>query len=63
MLAAHGEWVKKETLAITLEVATRRDRTRPPKPGARRRDSLPAGTDREKLKVNGLPVTVEVAKA
>ena len=48
MLAVHGEWVKKETLAVSLRV------------------SAPAAAQhayREELKVNGLPVTVEVAKA
>jgi len=48
MLAVHGDWVKKETLAVSLRV------------------SAPAAAQhayREELKVNGLPVTVEVAKA
>ena len=49
MLAVHGEWVKKETLAVTLEVS------------AEEADS--PGAYRERLKVNGLPVTVEVARA
>ena len=61
MLAAHGEWVKKETLAVTLEVAT--DATEPAAPAGADGAPPPAGTYREKLKVNGLPVTVEVAKA
>ena len=48
MLAVHGDWVKKETLAVSLGVSA---------PAAGQR------TYREELKVNGLPVTVEVSKA
>ena len=50
MLATHGVWVKKETLAVTLELA-------------RIGGEPAAGAYREELKVNGLPVTVELAKA
>ena len=54
MLAVHGDWVKKETLAVSLEVS---DAAAPGEASAQ------AGAYREELKVNGLPVTVEVAKA
>ena len=50
MLAVHGDWVKKETLAVGLEVNG----------GS---EAPAAGSYREDLKVNGLSVTVEVAKA
>ncbi|NLE44964.1 MAG: isoleucine--tRNA ligase, partial [Chloroflexi bacterium] len=53
MLAVHGDWVKKETLAITLDVEVGTDA-----PTA----AAAAGFYREELKVNGLPVVVEVAK-
>jgi isoleucyl-tRNA synthetase len=71
MLAIHGDWVKKETLALSLEVgeaeaagsasggagvATSGGRVGEARGGAQ-------GAYREELKVNGLPVTVEVAKA
>jgi isoleucyl-tRNA synthetase len=55
MLAVHGDWVKKETLAVSLEVTTSGEETA----GAGALD----GTHWEALKVNGLPVTVEVWKA
>ena len=58
MLAEHGDWVKKETLAVSLEVSDAARRRPPDRATARR-----AGAYRESLKVNGLPVTVEVAKA
>ena len=55
MLAVHGEWVRSETLAVSLTVAD---------------DAAPgqlvltgSGFFREELKVNGLPVTVEVSRA
>jgi isoleucyl-tRNA synthetase len=54
MLEAHGDWVKKETLAVSLEVRGT---------GAATAGSSLPGTYRESLKVNGLPVTVEIAKA
>jgi isoleucyl-tRNA synthetase len=50
MLTVHGDWVKKETLAVTLETGSA---TGPLAPGAYKED----------LKVNGLSVTIEVAKA
>jgi isoleucyl-tRNA synthetase len=50
MLAVHGDWVAKETLAVSLAVT------------ANDADAAP-GAYREALKVNGLPVTVEVWKA
>ncbi|MBN1320265.1 MAG: class I tRNA ligase family protein, partial [Thermoleophilia bacterium] len=63
MLAAHGEWVKKETLAVSLQVSGVGAGD-----AAAGGDSVQAGAAaqrayREALKVNGLPVTVEVAKA
>ena len=67
MLAAHGEWVQKETLAVTLEVVPDEfapDEAAEPSADAGVDGAAPAaGAYREKLKVNGLPVTVEVAKA
>jgi isoleucyl-tRNA synthetase len=59
MLAVHGDWVKKETLAVSLDVSAAGA------PGGTG-DATPAGdagSYREELKVNSLPVTVEVAKA
>jgi isoleucyl-tRNA synthetase len=55
MLAVHGEWVQKETLAVSLEVSEAGGQATP--------GDAPAGSYREELKVNGLPVTVEVSKA
>jgi isoleucyl-tRNA synthetase len=55
MLAVHGEWVKKETLALDLEVVDASADTAPA--------PLASGTHTEKVKVNGMPVTIEVAKA
>ncbi len=56
MLAVHSDWVKKETLAVSLEVG---DRAATGEADA----ASDAGFHREELKVNGLAVTVEVAKA
>jgi isoleucyl-tRNA synthetase len=53
MLAVHGDWVMKETLALDLEVTT----------GGEGGAAAPAGAYSEALKVNGLAVTVEVWKA
>jgi isoleucyl-tRNA synthetase len=58
MLVRHGDWVKKETLAVSLDVSATAPEGAPPADGV-----APAGAYRESLKVNGLPVTVEVAKA
>jgi len=83
MLAVHGDWVKKETLALSLEVSeTAAEGVEPTAAVARgaaggtpggvpttaetavsATQPLPGGAYREALKVNGLPVTVEVAKA
>ncbi len=52
MLAVHGESVKKETLAVSLEIA----------PGESGDVARWAEAHREDLKVNGLPVAVEVVK-
>ena len=62
MLAVHADWVKKETLAVSLEVreAVAEGAPAAETPGA---GSLPGAGYRESLKVNGLPVTVEVTKA
>ena len=59
MLAVHGDWVKKETLAVNLEVSGDA-----PTDAAFSGDQ-PAGDGwfGEHLKVNGLPVTVEVTRA
>jgi isoleucyl-tRNA synthetase len=54
MLAVHSDWVKKETLALDLEVS---------EAGAAAGAAVPASAYSEALKVNGLPVTVEVWKA
>jgi len=59
MLAVHGDWVQKETLAVDLE-ATPNDEGAP-EGGAVA--AAPAGAYSEALKVNGLPVTVEAWKA
>jgi isoleucyl-tRNA synthetase len=60
MLAVHGDWVKKETLALSLVVTTDEAAAAPAgdAPGG-----AAAGAYRESLKVNGLPVAVAVAKA
>jgi isoleucyl-tRNA synthetase len=53
MLAVHGDWVKRETLALDLDVS-----------GPEGAPAICAdGMYREALKVNGLPVGVEVWKA
>ena len=51
MLATHGDWVRRETLAVSLEM------------GEAAAAATGAGGHREDLKVNGLVVTIEVAKA
>ena len=58
MLNMHGEWVKKETLAVSLEVV---EADAPGDAATDKQESVP---DRyqESLKVNGLPVLVETAK-
>ncbi len=65
MLAVHGEWVKKETLALDLEVTTGAAGAGAAGPDAAGAgpDSVDAGAYTEELKVNGLPVTVVVARA
>ncbi len=65
MLDVHGEWVQKETLAVSLDVA----RTSEGEVMEACEAADPIAPDvvsdaySEKLKVNGLPVVVEVAKA
>ena len=54
MLAVHGDWVQKETLAVDLAAVAAED-------DAAAVAAAP-GTHAESLKVNGLPVTVEVWK-
>jgi isoleucyl-tRNA synthetase len=61
MLATHGEWVKKETLAVSLDVSEAGAAEGAAAPGGALAGG--AGAYREELKVNGLAVTVEVAKA
>jgi isoleucyl-tRNA synthetase len=69
MLQVHGDWVKKETLAVDLEVSgpagagAEPGEGGEPQGGAAATAAAPAGAYREALKVNGLPVTVEVWKA
>ncbi len=74
MLAAHGDWVKKETLAVSLEVAGQdavdetaaaavSGATAAAENGAGAAPGDAENWFREDLKVNGLPVTVEVARA
>ncbi|NLV72681.1 MAG: isoleucine--tRNA ligase [Actinobacteria bacterium] len=68
MLEVHGEWVEKETLAVSLAPETlsvaERETTVDETDGHRGGDgTLDDGIHREELKVNGLPVLVEVAKA
>jgi isoleucyl-tRNA synthetase len=68
MLAAYGEWVQKETLAVSLDVveASGEDGTATEelKVGdGSTREPASATAHREELRVNGLPVTVEVAAA
>jgi hypothetical protein len=62
MLAAHGDWVKKETLAVSLEVTSGGEETGAGEVAAAGAAALD-GAHREALKVNGLPVTVEIRKA
>ena len=61
MLAAHGDWVKKETLAISLEATPATDDVAAAA-GVAAGAAAP-GAYSEALKVNGLAVTVEVWKA
>lgn len=64
MLAVHGDWVKKETLALSLDVDDWREAGLEMSGGSG--DVVPGvaeGFYREDIKVNGLPVRVEVAKA
>ena len=64
MLAVHADWVKKETLALDLEVAAGGDAGEGgAAAGAGAPGAAPSGAYSEALKVNGLPVTVEVWKA
>ncbi|NLO28759.1 MAG: isoleucine--tRNA ligase [Actinobacteria bacterium] len=66
MLVAHGEWVKKETLAVSLEVSLAGGDAAGGGDPARTAAAHSAAAEcayREELKVNGLPVAVEVAKA
>jgi isoleucyl-tRNA synthetase len=53
MLGVHGDWVKRETLAVSLEVAG----------ASSEATAAGVGAYREELRVNGLPVTVELGKA
>ncbi|OFV85409.1 MAG: hypothetical protein A2W26_02245 [Acidobacteria bacterium RBG_16_64_8] len=72
MLAVHGGWVKKETLALSLEVglASAVGGEDTPEDGAEgggaaaaiTTGAAGAGFHREDIKVNGLPVTVEVER-
>ena len=64
MLSIHGEWVKKETLAVELEMAAAGgdDETADFGPAEGGAVDKAAGYYREELKVNGLPVTVTVKK-
>ncbi len=59
MLAVHGDWVKKETLAVSLEVKGADEAP----PGDEQAPAGAEGAYRESLKVNALSVTVEVRKA
>lgn len=67
MLAGHGDWVKKETLALSLEVTQTDAAGHPARAGTAEASDgdgeAPAGAYHESLKVNGLPVTVEVWRA
>ncbi len=65
MLVDHGDWVKKETLAVSLEVG---EAGAAGDAGADAGDATAgadagAGSYREELKVNSLPVMVEVTRA
>ena len=69
MLSVHGDWVKKETLAVSLEASdagTAGDVGAASRPEASGDGAVPrvvGGSYREDLKVNGLAVRVEVARA
>jgi len=65
MLRVYGEWVKKETLAVSLEVRTATEDDTMEGGGAFDEAAVGGGSDtyREGLRVNGLPVVIEVAKA
>ena len=69
MLAVHADWVKKETLALDLEVTPDSDAGiggdvgAGAAVGAAAPGAASAGAYSEDLKVNGLPVTLEVWKA
>jgi hypothetical protein len=73
MLAVHGDWVKKETLALDLEVSETVGAGEAGEGGAgggaggaaapSGEAGVPDRAYREELKVNGLPVTVQVWKA
>ncbi len=63
MLSVHGEWVQRETLAVTLEVEGGDPCAPPLTGGDGEGNATLAGGFLEHVKVNGLPVTIEVAKA
>ncbi len=63
MLSVHGEWVQRETLAVTLEVEGGAPCAPPLTGGDGEGNATLAGGFLEHVKVNGLPVTIEVAKA
>jgi isoleucyl-tRNA synthetase len=65
MLAVHGDWVKKETLAVSLEIGATLTGSAADATAATISEGATAGPQGhyEELKVNGLPVTVRVAKA
>ena len=64
MLAEHADWVKKETLAVTLETALEPTALEAGEAASAVAEAgAPGGFYREELKVNGLPVTVEIARA
>jgi isoleucyl-tRNA synthetase len=63
MLAVHGDWVKKETLAVVLEATTADEGDLEGGAVAGAAAPIPTGAHAESLKVNGLTVSVEVWKA
>ena len=66
MLTVHGDWVKKETLALSLGVGAVGDAEGDAGHTGDVAGDVAVGAVgayREELKVNGLPVTVEIAKA
>jgi isoleucyl-tRNA synthetase len=68
MLDVHGDWVKKETLAVSLEVTEAGDLDGAATEGLEDDGAFPGATTGpsshwEELRVNGLPVGVRVAKA